>query len=261
MSIPKVIHYVWVGGKPLPSFQQKCIASWRKHLPDYEIKEWNEQNFDINSNRYCKEAYEAKKYAFVSDYIRISVLCQYGGIYMDTDVEVVQPFSQQFLECEAFTGFETPETISTGIMGCIPNQRMFQRIIEFYKDASFYNEDGSCNTTTNVHTITQIAKEHGFRPDNTKNTILGLTLYPQTFFSPLAHDSDESCISADTYTIHHFSGSWCDRKSRFMVFWNHRLKHKFECILSKSGAAFIYRVGYNLARALDYLTEQASKDK
>lgn len=261
MSIPKIIHYVWVGGKPLPPFQQKCIASWRKHLPDYEIKEWNEHNFNINSNKYCKEAYEAKKYAFVSDYIRIFVLYQYGGIYMDTDVEVIKPFPQEFLECEAFSGYETPETISTGIMGCIPNQRMFKKILEFYNAVSFFEADGSCNTTTNVHTITQIAKEHGFTPDNTRKTILGLTLYPQSFFSPLAHDSDESCFGSNTYTIHHFSGSWCDLKTRFVVYWNHRLKNRLEHVLSKTVADLIYRIVYNMARLLDFSAEQIRQHK
>lgn len=255
MSIPKVIHYVWVGGKPLPPFQKKCIASWQKYLSDYEIKEWNENNFDISANRYCREAYEAGKYAFVSDYIRIAVLYRYGGIYMDTDVEVIQPFSHEFLECEAFGGYETPETISTGIIGSMPNQRMFHEILGFYDNASFYREDGTYNTVTNVHTITQIAKKHGFIPDNTQKTVSGVTLYPQTYFSPLSHDSDESCFSENTYTIHHFSGSWCDWKSKFVVYWNHRLKNKFERIFSKTGAAIIYRIAYNLARVVDYWSE------
>lgn len=255
MSIPKVIHYVWVGGKPLPPFQQKCIASWRKHLPDYEIKEWNEQNFDINSNRYCREAYEAKKYAFVSDYIRVYVLYHYGGIYMDTDVEVLKPFSEEFLECEAFSGYETPTTIGTCLMGSTPNHAVFKEILDFYQTARFYNEDGTCNTTTNVYIITQITKKKGFYPDNTRQSIQGLVLYPQTYFCPLLHDSDDSCFSENTYTIHHFSGTWCDRKTRFVVYWNHRLKARFERILSKPGASVIYRVVYNLARILDFFTE------
>ena len=259
MSIPKVIHYVWVGGKPLPPFQKKCIESWSKYLPDYEIKEWNERNFDISANRYCKEAYESKKYAFVSDYIRIYVLYHYGGIYMDTDVEVIQPLSQEFLECEAFSGYETPGTIPTGIMGSIPGQRMFQAILQFYEKASFLREDGSCNIITNVQIITQIAKEHGFVPDNTKKSILGFTLYPQTYFCPLSHDSENACFSEDTYTIHHFSGTWCDRKTRFVVKWNHGMKQKSQRLLGKTGAALFYRVAYNVARLLDYLTEK-SKD-
>ena len=220
MSIPKKIHYVWVGKKALPEMAQKCIESWRKYLPDYEIIEWNESNFDISSNRYCREAYEARKYAFVSDYIRVAVLHQYGGIYMDTDVEVVQAFPEEFLECESFSGYETPGTIPTGIMGSVPGQAMFARMMEYYTSARFLNEDGSFNIVTNVKTITEIAKAHGFIPDGEKKTVLGFTLYPQTYFCPLSHDSEETCFSEQTYTIHHFSGSWCDRKTRFVGYWN-----------------------------------------
>ena len=256
MSIPKIIHYVWVGGKPLPKFQQKCIASWKKHLPDYEIREWNETNFDISANRYCREAYDAKKYAFVSDYIRIWVLYQYGGIYMDTDVEVLKPFADEFLQCEAFSGYETPNSIPTGIMASIPKQRMFEKILEFYRTASFVNADGSYNIITNVYTITSIAKENGFVPDNTKKTILGFTLYPQTYFCPLSHDSAETCFSKNTYTIHHFTGTWCDRKTRFVMQWNHNLKGKFERSLGKAGANLAYRVIYNAARVIDWICRQ-----
>lgn len=254
MSIPKVIHYVWVGGKPLPKFQQQCIASWRKYLPDFEIVEWNETNFDISANQYCREAYEAKKWAFVSDYIRIHVLYHQGGIYMDTDVEVLQPFPEEFLECEAFSGYETPNSIPTGIMASSPGQRMFREILRFYEDSHFVNEDGSQNIITNVYTITEIAKRNGFVPDNTKKEILGFTLYPQTYFCPLSHDSSEICFSENTYTIHHFSGTWCDRKTRFVGKWNKGLEKKTKKLLGNWGAQLYYRVAYNLMRFLDWIT-------
>ncbi len=254
MSIPKVIHYVWVGGKPLPAFQKKCIASWKKFLPEYEIKEWTEENFDVTSNKYCWEAYKAKKYAFVSDYIRIFVLYNYGGIYMDTDVEVIQRFPEEFLECEAFSGYETPGTIPTGIMASIPGQRMFEELLRYYENASFINEDGSQNVITNVYTITKIAERNGFVPDNTKKTVLGFTLYPQTYFCPLSHDSTETVFSENTYTIHHFSGTWCDRKTRFVGNWNKGLQRKVQRIVGCRGARFVYRVMYNAMRFLDYMT-------
>lgn len=255
MSIPKVIHYVWVGGKTLPKFQQKCIASWKKYLPDYEIREWNETNFDISSNRYCREAYEAKKWAFVSDYIRVKVLYDYGGVYMDTDVEVLQPFAEEFMKCEAFSGYETPSSIPTGIMASIPGQKMFKQILEFYDDARFVNEDGSYNAITNVYTITQIAKQNGFVPDNTKKDILGFMMYPQTYFCPLSHDTSETFFSEDTYTIHHFSGTWCDRKTRFVGKWNKGMKRKTEKMLGKWGAELFYRGTYNIMRIFDRLSK------
>ena len=259
MSIPKVIHYVWVGGKPLPPFQKKCVESWKKYLPDYKIIEWNENNFDINHNLYCRQAYEDKKYAFVSDYIRIYVLYHYGGIYMDTDVEVIQPFAEEFLECEAFSGYETPNTIPTGIMGSIPGQRMFGEILDFYENASFVNEDGSRNIITNVYTITMIAKKNGFIPDNAKKSVLGLTLYPQTYFCPLSHDSEESFFSENTYAIHHFSGTWCDLKTKFVGKWNKSLHSKAKRVLGKTGADFFYRIVYNLMRFLDFMKGKLGK--
>lgn len=253
MSIPKKIHYVWVGGKPLPSFQQKCIDSWRKYLPEYEIIEWNEKNFDINANRYCREAYEAKKFAFVSDYIRIYVLYHFGGIYMDTDVEVVKSFDDEFLTCESFSGYETPTSISTGIMGSVAGQALFEKLLSFYDSAVFKNEDGTLNIITNVAIITEIAKENGFVPDNTRKSILGFTVFPQTYFCPLSHDTDETCFTEKTYTIHHFSGTWCNRKTRFVVRWNHTWKRKVERIVGITGTQTIYWLIYNMLRVIDTL--------
>lgn len=227
-------------------------------MPDYEIKEWNEHNFDISQNLYCKQAYEDRKYAFVSDYIRIFVLYNYGGIYMDTDVEVLQPFPEEFLECEAFSGYETPNTIPTGIMASIAGQRMFGEILKFYEDTPFINEDGSRNIITNVYTITKIAKEHGFVPDNTKKEVLGFTLYPQTYFCPLSHDSTDTCFSEHTYTIHHFSGTWCDLKTQFVGKWNKGLGNQMKERLGETGAGFVYRVAYNAMRFLDFVKSKIS---
>lgn len=153
--IPKKIHYIWLGGNKKSKLIEKCIASWKKYCPDYEIIEWNENNFDIGSNKYLKEAYEAKKWAFASDYIRLYVLYTEGGIYMDTDVEVLKPLDR-FLECKAFSGFERKDAIPTGIMACEKGNEIFKELLSYYTDKSFYNEDGSMNQTTNVVTITNI---------------------------------------------------------------------------------------------------------
>lgn len=256
MAIPKIIHYIWVGPKPLPALAKKCIHSWGKYMPDCEIKVWNESNFDINSNRYCREAYAAKKYAFVSDYIRVAILYQYGGIYMDTDVELLQPLAEEFFECESFSGYETPDSIPTGIMGAIPGQAMFEQILRFYDSAVFLREDGTYNQITNVQTITEIAKANGFVLDGSKQTILGFTLYPQTYFCPLSHDTDDTCFSENTYTIHHFSGSWCDLKTRFVGRWNHGWKKKCVKICGVSLSAFVYRGIYNFCRITDFFTKK-----
>ena len=256
MPIPKIIHYVWFGGKELPQAAQKCIASWKKYLPDYEIKEWNEQNFDVTVNRFCYEAYKAKKYAFVSDFIRIYVLYNYGGIYMDVDVEVVKPFDEKFLGCESFSGYETSKTIPTGIMGSCKGQKFFGKILEYYEKESFINGDGTLNMTTNVKIITDIAKVNGFIPNGEQQTILGFTIYPQTYFCPLSHDTDETFFSSNTYTIHHFSGTWCDRCTRFVGNWNHNYKSRLEKSVGRVLAGIIYKVLYNYNRFLDKIGKE-----
>lgn len=253
MKIPKIIHYVWVGPQKLPALAQKCIASWKKHLPDYEIIEWNEHNFDINSNRYCREAYSAKKYAFVSDYIRIAVLCEYGGIYMDTDVEVIKPFADDILNCEAIASYETPTTIQTGVLGCIPGQQMFERILEYYQQATFVNSDGTYNMITNVKIITDLAKEYGLEPDGRMGNVLGLTLFPQTYFCPLCNNSSDTFFTENTYTIHHFSGSWCNRQTRFVGDWNRKYSKPCTRIIGRKGADLVYRIVYHISQLIDQL--------
>ena len=219
-KIPKVIHYCWFGRGKLPKLAKKCIKSWKKYLPDYEIKEWNEDNFDINSNQYVREAYEAKKYAFVSDYVRLYALYNYGGIYMDTDVEVIKSLDE-FLIHEAFSGFESPKDIPTGIMGCIKGHRLFKEFLGYYNDRSFINEDGSFDQTTNVAIMTKICEKYGLIKNNQLQTINGFTIYPKTYFCPLNYNNKENDFTDNTYTIHHFSGSWISNEEK-----RHRRKYR-----------------------------------
>ena len=150
--IPKIIHYCWVGRNPLPDDVRHYIESWKKYCPDYKIIEWNEDNFDIFFNQYAREAYNAKKWAFVSDYIRLSVLNTYGGIYMDTDVEVVKNLDE-FLSNKAFSGFESNKYIPTGIMGAEKGNAWIQYLLSYYDNRSFYLDDGTPDLTTNTVTI------------------------------------------------------------------------------------------------------------
>lgn len=210
--IPKKIHYCWFGGNPLPPLAEKCIASWKKYCPDYEIIEWNESNFDVNCCSYVKEAYEAKKWAFVSDVARLYALVNYGGIYMDTDVEVLRPLDD-LLEYEAVSGFEAKDRIQTGLMACREGQTLFVELLRDYDDAHFIKEDGSFDTTTNVTRITDACLKYGLKLDNTLQTINGFTLFPQDFFCPIDLDTGKLNITANTYSIHHFAGSWESKSS------------------------------------------------
>ncbi len=213
MIIPKVIHYCWFGRNPLPPSAKKCIDSWKKYCPDYEIIEWNEDNFDINSNKYVKEAYEAKKYAFVTDYVRLYALYNYGGIYMDTDVEVLKPLDE-FLGNKAFSGFETIDTVPTGIMACEKEHAFFKELLSYYISRNFIKDDGSYDLTTNVTTITNHCIQAGLKLNNTLQTVAGFTLYPKKYFCPKDHLSGNIHITPETYTIHHFAGSWVSKKDK-----------------------------------------------
>lgn len=206
--IPKIIHYCWFGGNPLPEEVKKYMATWKKYCPDYEIWEWNERNFDINQNAYCREAYEAKKWAFVTDYVRLKVLHDYGGIYMDTDVEVCKALDP-FLKYSAFSGFETENKIPTGTLGAQKEEEWIKYLLSYYETKHF-TLNGKMNLTTNVLTISRMTKEkYGIKLDNTFQ-IFGENnaIFPFDYFCAKDMMDGKLKQTANTYTIHHFSGSW-----------------------------------------------------
>lgn len=205
--IPKTIHYCWFGRNPLPPLAKKCIASWKKYCPDYEIIEWNEDNFDINSNQYIKEAYESKKWAFVTDYVRLYVLEKYGGVYMDTDVEVVKPIDE-FLRHSAFSGFEDPKRVPTGIMASEKSHPIIQGLLSYYSDKHFIGESGEPDTTTNVQIITNMLLEKGLVLNGELQDVEDFVLYPSDYFCPKDYSTGMIKTTSRTYTIHHFNGSW-----------------------------------------------------
>lgn len=209
MSIPKIVHYCWFGQSKMPKLSILCINSWRDQLKDYEFKLWNEDNFDINSNEYVKEAYEAKKYAFVSDYVRLFVLYHYGGLYMDTDVEVIKPLDK-FLIHRAFSGCENEKNCLTGLMGSEANHPWIKRLLNDYNDRKFILPNGEFDTTTNVAYITKIMMdEYDWIPKNQYQQLKDdLHIYPSEYFCAKSFEKNKICVSNETYTIHHFAGSW-----------------------------------------------------
>lgn len=213
--IPKIIHYCWFGKNPLNKLAKKCIKSWKKYCPDYEIIEWNEDNFDINCNQYVKEAYESKKWAFVTDYVRLYALDKCGGVYMDTDVELLKGIDE-FLVHNAFSGFETPNTIPTAIMGSVKGGEWIKHLLTYYDDRRFILPDGKLDITTNVTTITNMTEEkYGVKLNNEFQNINDvLVLYPKDYFCPKDYRTGQITLTDNTTCIHHFNASWHSEEER-----------------------------------------------
>ena len=206
-NIPKRIYYCWFGGNPLPEFAQSCISSWTKYCSDYEIVEINENNFDLNYCTYVKEAYEAKKWAFVSDVARLHALVTNGGIYMDTDVELLKPLDE-LLDNQAVCGFETDSTIGTAVIMCTKAHPMFSEMLDGYTDSRFVKPDGSYDITTNVKRLSDLCVKYGMFADNSEQTVNGVLLLPRDYFSPKDFFTKKLSITENTHAIHHFDGSW-----------------------------------------------------
>lgn len=222
-EIPKIIHYCWFGRNPLPEKAIKCIESWKKYLPDYEIKEWNEDNFDISSIPYTAQAYAAKKYAFVSDYARFWILYNYGGLYFDTDVEVIRSIDDiigrgPFMGCEKpYVEGATPNSlgVAPGLgLGVNPGLGLIKEILEEYEKFSFIKTDGSLNLTTIVEYTTDILCKHGLKNSPNIQFIAGCYIYPNDYFSPKNVDTRELIITENTRSIHHYDASWASKASK-----------------------------------------------
>lgn len=223
--IPKIIHYCWFGHGPLPELAQKCIASWRKFLPDYEIKEWNENNFDVNLIPYTTEAYAAKKYAFVSDYARFWILYKYGGIYFDTDVEVIRHIDD-IVERGNFMGFETDPSpmnddaskasVNPGLgLGVAPGLGLIKNMLDFYEGKHFVHEAVMRNQITVVHIATQVLCENGLKNVVGIQKVGGCYIYPSEYFCPINVTTGRIHVKKNTRTIHHYAGTWVDKKFSF----------------------------------------------
>lgn len=214
MKIPKIIHYCWFGGKEKPDIVKRCMASWHEHLTDYQLIEWNEHNFDISHNAYVNEAYKAGKFAFVSDYVRVYALYHYGGIYLDTDVEVFKPFDD-LLHHESFWGFEQENFIATSTIGAAKGNKLIQTFMDSYSQKNFILADGSFDSLTNVAMITKLLGDWGVKPDGSYQEIEGIgAFYPQTYFSPYDYINCRHFNTSNTYAMHHFYKSWLPPKAR-----------------------------------------------
>ena len=209
--IPKIIHYCWFGKDPLPEDCKKYIETWKKFLPDYEIKEWNSSNYDVYKTLYTIQAYQFDKYAFVCDYCRFDVLNQYGGIYFDTDVELIKD-PTPIIEQGPFVGCQCPESleIETGQgMASYPDSDVLKDILKYYNNTSFVTKQGLVDLTVGPVRWTSLFKEWGFIPGINKiQEVRGFKIYPSEYFCPKDLKNNTLNITENTYSIHHFKGSW-----------------------------------------------------
>ncbi|WP_343530498.1 glycosyltransferase [Pedobacter sp.] len=212
--IPKIIHYCWFGRGEMPELALNCLESWRKFLPDFEIKVWNEDNFDVNSFRFSAEAYKERKFAFVSDVCRLYALKEMGGIYMDTDVEFLRPLDEDILGKRAFTGFEDNLLLSSAIMGSEKNGKWINDLLPHYENRSFYLKDGSLDVNPNTEIITAFMRDKkGIKINNTFQEIADYcVIYPSDYFCPKSWKTLKIKQTNNTYCIHHFAGSWLHTK-------------------------------------------------
>jgi hypothetical protein len=211
--ISKIIHYCWFGPNDFPDLEKKCMETWKKLKPEYEFMFWNEDTFDINSVPYVREAYKKGKYAFVSDYVRMYALYNYGGIYLDTDVEVIDKL-EEFLNNIAFIGFENRTMIGTGIIGAEKKSKLFKEMLKYYQKHHFIDKKGNIDTTTNVQIISRILSGQGFIPQNSEQILEQIHIYPRDVFCPKKMDDGTFDVSDRTVTIHHFAGSWLTEREK-----------------------------------------------
>lgn len=224
-SIPKIIHYCWFGRGEKSEFIKKCINSWKKFLPNYEIKEWNEDNFDITSNEYVYEAYKNKKYAFVSDYVRLKVLYEHGGIYFDTDIEVIKNFDNLINNRDIYC-FEMDNQIMTGVMISKINSPLILEYLNHYNDLKFKEENGNLNLQPNTIYFTELLKSKGLNLDNKKQLLEGyIEVYPNEYFCAYDMKNSNFNVTENTFTIHHYKGSWISGKEK--------VKREFKRFISK----------------------------
>ena len=233
-GIPKRIYYCWFGGNALPEFAQKCIASWKELCPEYEIVEINETNFDLDYCSYVQEAYQAGKWAFVSDVARLYALVNNGGIYMDTDVELKRSLDE-FLVNEAVCGFETDESVATAVIMCRKDHPLFSEMLEGYKESHFVKADGTYDTTTNVVRLTALCKEYGLVGNNSEQTVKDVLILPREYFSPKDFTTKKVNVTNNTIAIHHFDGSWVSAEDKTA----HELAAKYRRFMPAKVAGYL----------------------
>lgn len=234
-AINKTIHYCWFGGGELPPSAIKCIDSWKKYCPNYRIIRWDESNFDYLKCEYSREAYEKGMWAFVSDYARFVVIYEFGGLYFDTDVELIKSIDDivdkgPFMGCQLRKGIE----IAPGLgIGAPKGFELYKEIIDYYNKQHFINKDGSLNRITVVDRLTKLFKNYGFKGSGEVETVRGVNIYPPEYFCPMDIYTNEMVITDNTRSIHHFDASWLSEVDKAILFRTRKVEEKYGKVVAK----------------------------
>lgn len=245
MSIPKRISYCWFGNNPIPDKVKKCITSWKKMCPDYEIIQWDESNYNVNKIPYIRDAYKEKKWAFVSDYARLDIIYEYGGIYLDTDVELIKNIDF-LLEQEAFMAIEKGNSnVATGLgFGAMPRNKIIKQLLDIYSNTSFYKEDGNLNLKACPVITTDLLENYGYVRKDTLQYVANFTIYPSEYFCPMDFNGVMQ-KTKNTVGIHWYDATWLDESDKHIHFVEMKINQRFPYFI---GAIIckIYRNGYRL---------------
>ncbi|MDU4761623.1 MAG: glycosyltransferase [Clostridium perfringens] len=239
-EIPNIVHYIWFGNNEKSELIKTCIESWKKYLPDWEFMEWNERNYDVNKSLYIKEAYESKKYAFAADYARFDILYKYGGVYFDTDVELLKKIPEHFMKYDGFTAVEGNNKIAPGLVFAVkPKNKIVKEIKDLYDKEKFII-NGEMNTNTVVEYTTSVFKKYGFKENGQFQNIENIHVFPVEYFCAFDFDIREFNITKNTISIHHYTATW--------VSSNLKLKRKVQNCLKKFLGVKVYKKLLNLKR-------------
>lgn len=236
--IPKKIHYCWFGGNPLNAEARECIDSWRRFCPDYEIIEWNETNFDVGCTRYTADAYRDRRWAYVTDYARLRIIYEHGGIYLDTDVELLRPLDP-LLESKAYFGIQKPGEVATGLgFGAEAGTELLRRLMAGYEELEYFGTDGRMQAKPCVDNDSAVFAELGLRAEDTLQRLGDIVVYPVEYFNPKDFDTEElSHMTDNTYSIHHYHATWHTAGDRMMLSKRRRLIKRYGT--SEGGARFL----------------------
>lgn len=252
--IPRVIHLIWFGGNAFSPIVQRCVDSWKEKAPEYEIKLWNEESFDINCNSFVKEAYESKMWAFVSDYVRVYALYYFGGVHIDADVEVLRNFDELLDNEHVVTGYSTATWIPSGFFASEKGNEWIKALLDYYDGRHFILKNGTYDTRVNNAIITDISRKHfGFKSGDDFIKRGGVRLYPQHYFSPYKKEIFEfndlnlqdlhkfyEINDQETVCVHHSMGSYVDHEETMIS----RIKHGIRKHMPKNVVQFLENVYY-----------------